>query len=223
VNDIANSTIYLVRHGETTWNCVGRQQGHLDSPLTPKGIEQARAAGRTLRRVLPDLDTVSIETSPLGRARQTATLLCEELGLDESSLVIAPLLIEASFGAWQGLTHAEIDARYPGARQAREANKWHYVVPGGESYALVDARARRWLACRRHGQVTIAVTHEMLSRTMQGAYAALTQAETLGRSHPQDRIYWLHDGRIAELTWLSVEWFRRCRESAGAGGACAGR
>ena len=191
--------IYLVRHGETTWNRVGRQQGRLDSPLTPKGIEQARATGRALRRVLPDLDTVCIETSPLGRARQTASILCDELGLDESALVIAPLLIEANFGAWQGLTHAEIEALYPGARQAREADKWHYVVPGGESYALVDARARRWLACRRHAPVTIAVTHEMLSRTMQGAYGALTQVETLDRSHRQDRIYRLHNGWIAEL------------------------
>jgi 2,3-bisphosphoglycerate-dependent phosphoglycerate mutase len=129
--------IYLVRHGETTWNRVGRQQGHLDSPLTPKGIEQARAAGRALRRALPDVHTVCIETSPLGRARQTASILCDELGLHESALVVAPLLIEANFGAWQGLTHAEIDAQYAGARQAREARKWHYVMPGGESYALV--------------------------------------------------------------------------------------
>ena len=191
--------IYLVRHGETTWNRVGRQQGHLDSPLTSRGVEQARAAGRVLRGALPDLAVVCIETSPLGRARQTATIIRDELGPDESALVIVPLLIEANFGAWQGLTHSEIDAQYPGARQAREADKWHYVIPGGESYALVDARARCWLASRRHAAVTIAVTHEMLSRTMQGAYAGLTQTDTLGCSHRQDRIYWLHDGQIAEL------------------------
>jgi len=191
--------IYLVRHGETTWNRVGRQQGHLDSPLTPKGIEQARAAGRVLRRALPDVHTVCIETSPLGRARQTAAILCAELGLDVSALMVSPLLIEANLGAWQGLTRAEIDAQYLSAWQAREANKWHYVVPGGESYALIDLRARQWLASRRHAPVTIAVTHEMLSRTIQGAYGALTPPETLGRSHRQDRIYWLHDGQIAEL------------------------
>jgi probable phosphoglycerate mutase len=121
------------------------------------------------------------------------------LGLDVSALVISPLLIECNLGAWQSLTHAEIDAQYLGARQAREAHKWQYVVPGGESYALVDNRARQWLASRRHAPVTIAVTHEMLSRTMQGAYGALTPMETLGRSHPQDRIYWLHDGQIVEL------------------------
>jgi probable phosphoglycerate mutase len=121
------------------------------------------------------------------------------LGLDVSALVVSPLLIECNLGAWQGLTHAEIDAQYLGARQAREANKWQYVVPGGESYALVDIRARQWLARRRHAHVTIAVTHEMLSRTMQGAYGELTPTETLGRSHRQDRIYWLHDGQITEL------------------------
>jgi len=121
------------------------------------------------------------------------------LGLDVSALMVSPLLIEANLGAWQGLTRAEIDAQYLSAWQAREANKWHYVVPGGESYALIDLRARQWLASRRHAPVTIAVTHEMLSRTIQGAYGALTPPETLGRSHRQDRIYWLHDGQIAEL------------------------
>ncbi len=117
------SMIYLVRHGETTWNRVGRQQGHLDSPLTSRGIEQAHAVGRALRRALPDVDTVCIETSPLGRARQTATILCNELGLDETALVTEPLLSEANFGVWQGLTHAEIDARYPGAgRHVRQTS-----------------------------------------------------------------------------------------------------
>jgi probable phosphoglycerate mutase len=191
--------IYLVRHGETIWNRSGRHQGHLDSPLTAEGIEQARAAGRALRQTLSDSTGICIETSPLGRARQTATILCNELDVDESVVVIAPLLIEANLGAWQGLTHAEIDARYPGARQARAADKWDYVIPGGESYALVDVRARRWLESRRLASITIAVTHEMLSRTMQGAYARLTQTETLGRSHRQDHIYRLHDGRIAEV------------------------
>jgi hypothetical protein len=47
--------------------------------------------------------------------------------------------------------------------------------------------------------VTIAVTHEMLSRTLQGAYGGCTPTETLGRSHRQDRMYRLHDGQIAEL------------------------
>ena len=40
--------IYLVRHGETAWNCERRIQGHLDSDLTARGRSQARRIGRTL-------------------------------------------------------------------------------------------------------------------------------------------------------------------------------
>ena len=193
--------IYLMRHGETTWNQLGRWQGHLDSPLTPKGIEQARAAGQFMRSKLPNALAACIEISPLGRVRQTATILCEELGLEPSAPVVSPLLIEHSMGIWQSLTNAEVDRRYPGAREARVENRWTYVVPGGESYSLIDIRARQWLASERHAPVTIVVTHEMLSRTIQGAYRGLTPMETLRLSHLQDRIYCLHKGQIEEYSF----------------------
>jgi broad specificity phosphatase PhoE len=72
------------------------------------------------------------------------------------------------------------------------------VVAGGESYALASERARRWLAgCA--AALTVAVTHEMMSRAIQGAYASLSPAETLARSHPQDRLYRLDGGAITEM------------------------
>ena len=71
--------IYLIRHGETTWNREGRVQGHLDSPLTERGIAQAKAAGRTLRPLLNG-ENFLLLTSPLGRARQTAALVLRQLG-----------------------------------------------------------------------------------------------------------------------------------------------
>jgi broad specificity phosphatase PhoE len=199
VTAVSLSTIYLMRVGETKWDREGRQQGQLDSPLTPKGIEQARATGRALRKLLPDPQPVCIETSPLGRAGHTTALLCAELGLDAKAMVVSPLLIEHHLGAWQGLTNAEIDAQYPGARRGREADKWNYVVPGGESYALVHERARQWLASKRHAPVTIAVTHRMFSRILQGAYAGLAPQETLRRIHPQDRLYRLYDAQLEEF------------------------
>jgi 2,3-bisphosphoglycerate-dependent phosphoglycerate mutase len=194
------NVIYLVRHGETTWNRVGRQQGHDDSPLTETGIEQALAAGRMLQRTIPDIHSICIETSPLGRARQTALIISEILGFDPNAILVTPLLIEHHLGCWQGLTHAEIDARYPGAWQAREQNKWDYVVPGGESYVLVAERAKQWLAKKRHAPITIAVTHAIISRTIQGAYGGFTPLETVARSHRQDRVYRLHAGAVEELS-----------------------
>jgi broad specificity phosphatase PhoE len=192
--------IYLVRHGETTWNREGRQQGHDDSPLTETGIEQVRAAGRVLQHAVPDIHDVCIETSPLGRARLTADIISEALGLDPNAILVTPLLIEHHLGSWQGLTQAEIDLRHPGAWQEREANKWNYVVPGGESYALVAERAKQWLASKRHAPITIAVTHAIISRTIQGAYGGFTPSETVGRSHRQDRIYRLHAGQVEEMS-----------------------
>jgi broad specificity phosphatase PhoE len=63
----------------------------------------------------------------------------------------------------------------------------------------VANRAQQWLESQRHAPVTIAVTHEMLSRSIQGAYAQLTPDETLGCNHPHDRIYRLHEGKVDEI------------------------
>lgn len=71
--------------------------------------------------------------SPLGRARTTAELIAAELGFPVAAIRSSPLLMEHALGAWEGLTYAEIDERFPGARQAREADKWRYVIDGGES------------------------------------------------------------------------------------------
>jgi broad specificity phosphatase PhoE len=190
-----NTLIYLVRHGETVWNQAGRQQGQLDSPLTPEGVERARAAGRFLQKILPEEVDVVLETRS---ARATAELIAVELGIADRNIRSSPLLMEHALGAWEGLTYVEIDDRFPGARQAREADKWRYVIAGGESYALASERAKRWLAgCA--AALTVAVTHEMMSRAIQGAYASLSPAETLARSNPQDRLYRLDGGAITEM------------------------
>ena len=192
------SDIYIVRHGETEWNVLGRKQGLGDSPLTAAGRAHARAVGRRLRAELEGRGPVRIESSPLGRARRTAEIICAELGLESTDIVEAPLLAEHSLGDWQGLTNQEVDARWPGERARREADRWSYVVPGGESYALIFERAKAWLAEPRAG-ITVAVSHEMMSRVLCGAYARLERAEMLARGHPHDRVYRLRDGRAEEL------------------------
>ncbi len=191
--------IYIVRVSETVWEREGRQLGHLDAPINARGIQQAQAPARLLRKLLEGQSSVCIETSPLGQAGHTAALLCVELGLKPDTIFVSPLLIDLDLGSWQGLTNAEIDARHPGARLTREKDKWSYVVPGGESYAGVHKRAQEWLARKRLAQVTIAVTHRMVSRILQGSYAGMIPEETIHRSHPPDHIYKLSDGRVEEI------------------------
>lgn len=198
--------IYLVRHGETQWNRQHRYQGHRDSPLTEKGVAQAVAIGRLLQSTLgvgPDVDIVS---SPLGRAMRTAAIVCQELGLPEHVAISTPLLIEHDMGCWEALTPLEVDRLYPGQRKVRNTDKWSYVIPRGESYALLGERSRRWLDIVPRDRVVVAVTHEMISRTIRGAYAGLSVRDTLSTSHPQDCIYLLCDGKVEELrTTTSVD------------------
>jgi broad specificity phosphatase PhoE len=196
---VKDGAIYVVRHGQTAWNIAGRRQGRSDSPLTELGIAQAVAVGRALRRELGGADGVAIVCSPLGRARVTARIVCRELGLRDSAIAVDPLLAEYDQGEWEGFTAAEIEARFPGLQARRAAEKWSFSIPGGESYADAHARARRWLGAREETSPTIAVTHEMLSRTLLGAYAGETPEAMLARSHPHDRIFRMCGGAIEEL------------------------
>jgi broad specificity phosphatase PhoE len=97
------TTLLLVRHGETDWNRDGRWQGHSDTALNDAGREQARL----LARELSDVDVVY--SSDLARARETAEILAEELGLE---VRLDPRLRERGFGAWEGRTTAEIEAAF---------------------------------------------------------------------------------------------------------------
>ena len=105
----------LVRHGETEWNRIGRVQGLSDIPLNDTGRAQARHAGKRLAGERWD----AVATSPLARAADTARILAAELGLPEPEVVDA--LVERNYGDAEGLTGAEIDARYGGTVQARES------------------------------------------------------------------------------------------------------
>ena len=80
--------ILWVRHGQSTWNVLDRMQGHeLSPPLTDLGRQQAAQAAE----LLGDRDVVRILSSPAVRARQTADIIAERLGLE---VVEEPLLLE---------------------------------------------------------------------------------------------------------------------------------
>jgi broad specificity phosphatase PhoE len=115
------TTLLLVRHGETDWNRDQRWQGHSDPPLNERGREQARALAATLES--PD----RIYASDLARARDTAAILAERLRVP---VTLDERLRERGFGAWEGLTMAEIEARF-----AADHTRWR----AGEGAGAVDA------------------------------------------------------------------------------------
>lgn len=191
--------IYLIRHGETAWNAAGRFQGQLDSPLTLRGIDQVRGNAATLRREIEDLDAFSLVCSPLGRAWQSAVIVADVLGIARDSMAFDARLKEQSYGRFQGLTLAEIDAAQPGAWDRREADKWNWQPPGGESYARLDARVGDWLAEQPSDSKLIVVCHGVVSRVMRGRYAGLTPEVTMTQHERQDCLWRLDRGRVETL------------------------
>ena len=192
-----NRLIYLVRHGETEWNRAGRVQGHLDSPLTARGEDQAKRVGRTLARLIGAGDGFAMVSSPLGRVLHTAAIIRAEMGLAPGDCPTDDRLKEITWGAWDGLTRDEIDAGDPGAMARRLQNHWDFVPPGGgESYAMVAERVGDWLDDVAQGQRLVVFAHGTLGRVLRGVYAGLTEAETLALEEPQDACFRLHGGTI---------------------------
>jgi len=188
--------IYLVRHGQTLWNVEGRLQGQKDSPLTAEGISQVRRVAQLLGEVVPDLPRCRVVASPLGRTWQTASLLCEALDLAPNGISFDPRLMEHHFGTWEGRLVAEIATSEPGAWAAREADKWNYRVPGGESYALVAARAATWLAEQSEERPVIAISHGLIGRVIRGLAAKMPREEVVDLAEEHDQVHRLSRGQV---------------------------
>jgi broad specificity phosphatase PhoE len=94
------TVLLLARHGETDWNAEGRLQGHTDRPLNEHGRRQAAALAARLARERID----AVVASDLARARETAEIVAERLGL---RVTLDPDLRERDWGTWEGLTASE--------------------------------------------------------------------------------------------------------------------
>ena len=191
--------IVLVRHGETHWNRSYRYQGQKDSPLTLTGIAQACAVAATLRRRIGDPRDYRVWSSPLGRTKQTAALLCEEMDIPFAAVTFDDRLMECHYGRWEGLTPDEIRAKHPEDLRSHEANPWTHTVPGGENFATVAARVRCWLDEAGPGGPLIVVAHGGSGRVLRGLYLGLDPQAIFAFDEPQSTAFILADGRQRAL------------------------
>jgi broad specificity phosphatase PhoE len=195
------SVIYLVLHGETEWNRERRFQGRLDSPLTPAGREQAGRAGQTLARLIDDAAAWALTSSPLGRARETAGIIGDALGIEPGAIELDARLAEFDLGSWSGLTRAEIEARWPRMLDGASRYDWYFRSPDGEAFAELTERLRGWLAdVSRNGQSKIAVTHGVASRVLRGVYAGLAVETAIALEVSRDVIFRLSGGAIDRVS-----------------------
>lgn len=154
--------IYLLRHGETTWNIERRYQGALDSPLSAEGRDQSLR----LREALRSVPVRAVYSSPLERALTTAEVIAQGFALP---VIAVPDLAEIRVGEWEGLLVGEIEARYPEA-----AHHWYNTphlarIPGGETIEELRARAVRateTIRRRHNGEHVMVVAHGGVNKTI---------------------------------------------------------
>ncbi|WP_245443357.1 MULTISPECIES: histidine phosphatase family protein [Labrys] len=157
-------TLYFMRHGETDWNAEARLQGQQDIPLNEAGRRQAAEAGHRLAEILPEPDGLPWLVSPLGRTRETAELARKAIGLPPQRYTTDDRLKELTFGDWEGRTWAELRSVDRNMVKARTADKWAYVPPRGESYAMLHDRIALWLKTVTQDQVV--VSHGGVARVL---------------------------------------------------------
>lgn len=137
-------TLVLTRHGLTDRSVPEQHLGQrIDISINDAGRRQAAALAARLRGQRVD----RLLTSPLFRARETAEVLATGIALpDGGAPEVDPRLREMDYGAWEGLTYADLHERYGAARAAWVERPDELACPGGESGNDVAERARAFLA-----------------------------------------------------------------------------
>ncbi len=161
----APTTLLLLRHGETDLTPQKRFSGSggTDPALSAAGRAQAAAAAAHLAA----RGTVqAVVSSPLRRCRETADAVAGRLGLD---VRVDDGVREADFGAWEGLTFAEVRERHPGDLAAWLRSTKAAPTGDGESFAEVSRRvalSRDKILARYAGRTVLLVTHVTPVKTL---------------------------------------------------------
>ncbi|HVY43978.1 MAG TPA: histidine phosphatase family protein [Hyphomicrobiaceae bacterium] len=184
--------LYFVRHGETDWNAIRRYQGQTDVPLNDKGRTQAARNGRVLRELIGERADVDFVASPLLRAAETMSIVRREMGLPPHDFRRDDRLQEIHFGHWEGRIWDVLSVEDPHHFEARQADPFNWRPIGGESYADLAERARRWLA--EIERDTVAVSHGGVSRVIRGHILGLPTHEVPLLEVPQDKVLVLRRG-----------------------------
>nr|WP_281496813.1 histidine phosphatase family protein [Ornithinimicrobium sp. F0845] len=178
------------RHGETEHNASGIWQGQLDTDLSSRGVEQARAAATALAALGP----TRIVSSDLRRASHTAAALGGVTGLPVEYDV---RFREIHVGTWQGMSQGDVAERYPEAVDA--LSRGEDIVRGdhGESVAHVAERvmagAQDALEALPDDGALVVTTHGVAGRALVAALIGLPQHQA-----------WLSMGGLRNCHWAEL-------------------
>jgi 2,3-bisphosphoglycerate-dependent phosphoglycerate mutase len=181
---------------------MGRQQGHLNSPLTANGIKQAQLLAGGLAKKHIDI----LYSSDLGRAMQTAEFVANRLSLD---IHADARLREGHLGIMQGLTRREFEERYPEEAARFNVRDAEYVLPGGESLSQLF---NRHIGCaeeivRNHpGKSVLIVGHGGVLRSFfhKATHAPLGGPRRFSLYNASINAFLISDGEWNLATWGEI-------------------
>ncbi|MBW3084431.1 Glucosyl-3-phosphoglycerate phosphatase [Austwickia sp. TVS 96-490-7B] len=164
--------VVLLRHGVTTHNARGLWQGHLNTPLSPTGLDQARRVAP----VLAGYGLAGIWASDLDRASRTARIVADHADM---SVTVDARLREIGVGHWQGRDAADVEKASPGVLARLAAGEDVRRGGHGETVAEVVRRARPSLdeviATLHPGQTALVVTHGVCARALAADLVGMDQ------------------------------------------------
>ena len=184
VTDVVKN-LFLIRHTETEYNVVDRIGGN--PSLTAKGVSQAQALGRLFSR----RKISHIFTSSAIRTIQTARFIAE--GQTDCNIFPLREFDEINGGVCEGKTYREIEESMPEVFHSREANKYCYVYPGGESYETMKPRIRAGIKkaffINQNADHIMIVGHQAVNRMILSHFLYRRDDDVPYIYVPQDRFY----------------------------------
>ena len=176
--------LYLVRHGQTEFNVRGRIGG--DPPLTAKGRAQAEALAQHMRQ--KEINWVF--TSTRLRSHETAAPLLAER--PAAHIMAFKEFNEIWAGDCEGMLYSEIREKMPQVTAGRNANKFSYAYPNGESYAMLGERVQRGLrrALFLAGDTPLVIVgHQAINRVLLSLFLRQRSEDVPYIYIPQNQYY----------------------------------
>lgn len=176
--------IVLCRHGQSDWNLKNLFTGWKDPDLTPKGVEEAKAAGQRLKAKGIGFDVAF--TSDLTRAQHTCRLVLEQLGQSSLETHKNLALNERDYGDLSGLNKDEARAKFGEEQVHIWRRSYDVPPPGGESLKDTAARVLPYYVHKILPQVlsgkrTLVAAHGNSLRALIMAMEGLTSDEIIAR------------------------------------------
>ena len=183
MNGKPNCRILLFRHGETANSKEVCFNGHYDVELSERGKKQFLYWADILQKE----NLKAIYSSDLRRTRNSAQYIAYKHGLKP---IAFPELRELSFGTWEGMSFAEVEAAYPGEMEERMQNIATFKADGGETYSQLKARV-----IPKFEEIVTLHSNDQIVMVCHGGVNRIILAHLLGI--PIDRIFRIHQDYAA--------------------------